>query len=667
MAAPVSAAADGARVGRAPERPSMLPVGRLAEAALLAGVLALAVAVRLPGLADPTDLSDEGIRGVQLRLLAAGFKPVSEIYASQGPLSLWLFYPLTALLGPDIVVGRLTAVLASLLALGASAVLARSLAGPLAGIATGLVLAVSPVFLENSRLAFVEQPSLAPTALGLALLVRYRQAGGRGWLIGSVVLLAVGTLAKPMAAVAGFGALVLILAPPAASAGERARSWPARLTDLGIYTTVGLAVCALAIVAIGPQVVYEQVVAYRVGARAARGWDMLANGQIVAQELQRDSLGVWLAALLGGVVTLVRRPPLGIAVLAWTVGAAGALLVYSPLWPKHVTYLLPPLAILAGTGFAEVARLGFGSRAPVQLAAGGVAGVAALIVLAQAPGLAAETRSIVYRHAGSDMRRYADDLAIVQAAAGPDQFVVVDDAYLAMVTGRLVPPPLADLSISRIGARALSADQAIADTRRFDARVLVLTDDHLGGVQRYLTWADREYVLVKGYVQRRPNRYRRVYVAPGVDLTAARAAMLGSLAQQTDVTLGPALLLGYDLESRTIKTGSRVDLTLMLEATQDRAPEHALITRLRDASGDTAWEGQWKIGEGSQELHTWKSGQWQVQTMRLLVDDVPPGEYTLTIGLPRPNAGPARVTARAGAEALPSREELSLGDVTVLR
>jgi hypothetical protein len=186
-------------------------------------------------------------------------------------------------------------------------------------------------------------------------------------------------------------------------------------------------------------------------------------------------------------------------------------------------------------------------------------------------------------------------------------------------------------------------------------------------MQRFLTWADREYVLVKGYVQRRPNRYRRVYVARDIDLRPVKAVMVASLTQPTDVTLGPAVLLGYELESRQIKTGSRVDLTLMFEATQDRPPEHALITRLRAAIGDTAWEGQWKVGDGTQELHSWSAGQWQMQTMRLLVDDVPPGEYTLTIGLLRPNGGPARVTARSGAEALSSGEELSLGAVTVLR
>jgi predicted membrane-bound mannosyltransferase len=174
------------RVQEAPTQAACL-AGRtlapqLAEWAALLAVVGVAVALRLPGLADPTDLSDEGIRGVQLRLLAAGYRPVAEIYASQGPLSLWLFWPMTALFGPDIVVGRLTAVVSSLVTLAGVVWIARALAGPLSGIAAGLVLAASPGFLENSRLAFVEAPSIAPVPAirWTGLAVRLVSAAGRG-------------------------------------------------------------------------------------------------------------------------------------------------------------------------------------------------------------------------------------------------------------------------------------------------------------------------------------------------------------------------------------------------------------------------------------------------------------------------------------------------------
>jgi hypothetical protein len=281
------------------------------------------------------------------------------------------------------------------------------------------------------------------------------------------------------------------------------------------------------------------------------------------------------------------------------------------------------------------------------------------------PALASGTLAIVFRHAGSDLSRYSDDLEIVETAAAPGEFVVVDDAYLAMLTGRLSPPFLADLSWNRILARALTAERAISETRRYESKIVILQDDHLGHIQRYLTWADREYVLVKSYVQRRPARFRRVYAQPGVDLVAVRDALRATLASPTDVRIGPAALLGYDLERREIKPGSRVDLTLMFEALENRPREHALVTRLRDRSGETAWEGEWKVGDGAQELHTWAAGGWQSQTLRLLIDDVPEGSYTLTIALQRPNGNAAEVEARAGARAWASGDEVDLGEVLV--
>lgn len=641
-----------------------------AEALVLIGLLWLAVTVRLTGLGDHTDISDEGIRGVQLRLLAAGYKPVSEIYASQGPLSLWLFAPAVALFGPEIVVARLTAVASSLLVLAASVWIARLAAGPIAGLAAGAVLALSPVFLDNSRLALVEVPSIAPTVLGLVGILQFRRSGRRGWLIASAVLMAIGALAKPMAAVAGLPALLLILAPRIESWGEpalAARECRRRLVDFGVFAATGLLVCVAVVLAVGPATLYEQVVAYRLGARAVRGWDLATNVNLVSTQLRLHGWGVLLAAVVGVASVCLRGGWIGLACVGWLAGALAALLVYSPLWEKHVTYTLPPLAILAGVGISSVALLASRNLEWRRLTPGLSAAVALMLVASHLPTLAAGTRAIVYRHAGSDLARYADDLEIVKAATAPGEFVVVDDAYLAMLTGRLTPPFLADLSWNRILARALTAEQAIAETRRHDTKIVILQDDHLGQVQRYLTWADREYVLVKSYVQRRPARFRRVYAAPSVDLGVVRDALRATLAVPTDVRIGPAALLGYDLERPEIKPGSRVDLTLMFESLQNRAPEHALVTRLRDRSGETAWEGEWKVGDGGQELHTWRAGGWQSQTLRLLIDDVPEGSYTLTIALQRPNGNAARVEARSGARAWGSGDEVDLGEVLVVR
>ena len=637
----------------------------------LVGLTVLALAPRLVGLDQDTDASDEGIRGLQLRLMAAGFKPVSEIYASQGPLSLPVFYPWYVLFGGDIVAARLAVVVYAVCAVGAVYWLDRRLDGPIAGLAAAAMLAASPVFLENSRLAFVEVPSLAPALLAVAALVGYRATGRRAWLVLSAVLLAVGALAKPMAALVGGTAAVLVLVPRSDGRGwlgaGRADGWRRAVADLGLYAVVGLAVVAAVITLVGFSQVYEQLVGYRLGARAARGWDLPANWGLVRGELGREGLGFLLASLVGALLLIRRRPFEAAALLVWLVGGVALLLVYSPLWPKHVVYLLPPLALLAGSAWSAGARalldLAHRRRADLARLASLLAVGAYLLWL---PAVVERDRRLLERSIAADAGPYSDDLRLVAALTAPSDFIVMDDAYLALTTGRLVPPYLADLSWNRILARALTAERAIAETARFGARVLVVQDDHLGQLPRYLSWADRNYRLVKAYVQKRPTRFRRVYAARDLDLAAARAALGGGIQTPLRAELGPAALLGYSLDRREVKTGTRFALTLHWEALQSSPPEHHLLVRLRAADGRIADESVWRIGEGEQELPTWSAGQWQFQMLRVQVaDDVPIGAYTLTLALDRPGGGLAAVRSDGVAPSAASGTELELGELRV--
>jgi hypothetical protein len=659
---------DGATPGR-PTMPVARPrVGlRPASAVYVLAVLViigLALALRVSHLSDPTDISDEGIRGMQLRLMMAGFRPVTEIYASQGPLSLWIFYPLAALLGPDIVVGRLTVVLSSLVAIVGVMLLANRFAGRVGTLAAALTLAASPVFLENSRLAFVEVPSSACTVVAMVLVAQFQGTRKWYWLTASAVLLAVGTLAKPMAMVAAPAAAVLLLTLN----GHTRRPWRRRLADLGLYGLVGCVACTVAVVAIGPSAVFDQVVSYRLAARATRGWDFLTNAGIVWQEVGRQGAGMLLLAIAGLIASILRRNPVGLAAVAWLVATLAALLTYSPLWPKHVAYVLPPLALLVGAGVAALwvalrdARRGaaFWFSAATAILTGG-------LLVWSLPSLLADDRALIERHVSSDLARYGDDLRIIAAATQPGDFIVMDDAYPAMLSGRLTPPWLADLSWNRILARALMPDDAIDATRMYNSRVLSIQDDHLGQLSRYVAWADREYVLVKSYAQRRPVRFRRVYVSRDVDRAPVLSALRAAIASPTDVTIGPADLLGYTIERRDLKAGSRADLTLLWQARQDAPSEHALVIRLRDSKGNVAQESQWKVGDGGQELQTWRAGDWQSQTLRLLIDDVPPGTYHLTLALVSPRGGPALVSVRSGDARAAAADELDLGEVAVIR
>src|SRR3954466_13706059 len=138
-------------------------------------LLALAIPSRVLNLDAFAGKFDEGIRGTQLMLMAAGYRPFRDIFASQGPLSLDIFYPSYALFGQTLGAARLAPALFSVVGVIVAAWTARHAGGLMAGAVTGLLLLVSPIFLKNSRLALVEVPALVPA---LAAVGRARADGG---------------------------------------------------------------------------------------------------------------------------------------------------------------------------------------------------------------------------------------------------------------------------------------------------------------------------------------------------------------------------------------------------------------------------------------------------------------------------------------------------------
>ena len=71
-------------------------------------------------------------------------------------------------------------------------------------------------------------------------------------------------------------------------------------------------------------------------------------GRSVRGELGREGIGLLIAAGVGVGVLARSRPVEAGSLLGWLGGGLVLFLLYSPLRNKHIVYLLPPLAILAG-------------------------------------------------------------------------------------------------------------------------------------------------------------------------------------------------------------------------------------------------------------------------------------------------------------------------------
>jgi hypothetical protein len=586
----------------------------------MAVALGVGAWLRLVNIGADTDLSDEGIRGLQLRMMAAGFKPVAEIYSSQGPLSIPMFYPAYATLGGDIAAARIGVVVYALVAAIATAAIAWRLCGAAAGVVAMSALLLSPTFLETSRLAFVEVPSLAPALVALALVVGVQGRWRRPSLALAAGLFAVGVLAKPMAIVVAVPMCLFLLGDSTRRAASR---------EAALMAIVGGVVTLAVVIWAGPRELMEQLVGYRLAARSARGWELATNLGALGGELRREWVGVWALAALGCVAGLSARRQL-LPVALWLSAGLAMLTVYSPLWPKHVAYAMPPVAILAGAGAAWLAGRG-------RLTAGGVALV--LVGLLAVDGVrAGEILAQLTRpRAVPDLVRHAEDREIVAALTGPDDYIVMDDAYPAMLTGRLVPPGLVDLSWNRIVARALTNDQAIAQLDDYRPTVVLIQDDHLGRLPRVVAWLDREYLLVKSIAQRRPERFRRLYVRPETTVDALEG-QLGAVGP-VHAEMGGLQLRALGVDGSEVRAGNRLELRLEWMATAPAPAAREMTVMIRDQAGRAAHESQWPIGDGAQGTPTWRAGRWLVQVLRLPIDgDTPPGDYSIVLQASRGNA-----------------------------
>ena len=350
---------------------SRWPSRTLVELSLVTLLLAVSLAVRLHDLEGPRssapDLFDEGLETQQLLLMANGFQPYRDIYNSLGTLKLHLLYPFFALFGGTLGAARLGVGLLSMLGLVGAWWSGRVAAGPAGGLAVLFLLSVSPAYLEHSRLAIAEVPSLVPCLWAIGCALRWYGGGRDRWIYGAVVLGTVGVLIKPMALAIAAPVAVLLLVRP----GPRLRT---------IFVCIGitLSITILSVLALGASDVYEQVVGYRLGAREGGTWELRRNYRQVLAHPFQDQPGLFLLAPVAAALLIAANWRSGLAIVSWPLVTIAVLLAYSPLHPKHLAYLFPPLIFLGGAGIGRAIHLTRQTHSARRVSAFPVIGAAVL-------------------------------------------------------------------------------------------------------------------------------------------------------------------------------------------------------------------------------------------------------------------------------------------------
>ncbi len=653
-----------ARTSRLTAPSTELRITRWADVLAPLVIVVAALPMRLANIGSYSGKADEGTRAAQLQLMEAGFRPVRDIFASQGPLSLDVFYPFFSLHGGTLAGARLAVVVYSLLGLLGVYWLGRLVGGRAGGWAAAALLLLSPTYLVNSRLALVEVPALVPATFALGAALAYGLDGRRRWLIASAIGLALALSIKPMllSVVPAIGLALLL---------RRGARPGDLLRDLALYAAVALGLAGTIVLVAGPVELYDQLVRYRVGSRQVEGWRLRDNWTMLWGELRWDGPAFFALAAVGGLLLAVVRPRLGLPLVAWTVATFLLLLVYSPLGTKHAVLQPPPTAALAGAGLGVTWRLlspGWRTVTSGRLSAGQLAAATCAAMLLpyvwSLPGVVARDRQTMgVGDAGE--QPYREEIGLIQALTAPGDYILVDDAYLAFLSRRLMPPKLVDTSIFRIRSGALSGADVVVEAEKFDVRLMLLLSDNLRELKKFRDWVDEAFVVVK--INERPNRKdRALYLSADADLERARAELRRQTAELRQVNAelaGEVRVRGFAVDQAELRAGASANLTVEWEGTAPTSVDWRAVTFLRDRDGRLADQTERSLGGGSGGTSTWAPGRWVFRTSSLQVPPrTPAGEYTVGLGL-YDSRTRRMATVTAGRDS--GGEEVRLGTIRV--
>jgi mannosyltransferase len=278
---------------------------------------------------------------------------------------------------------------------------------------------------------------------------------------------------------------------------------------------------------------------------------------------------------------------------------------------RFVSISLPPLVLLLGWGI---------SRVPLRRV--GPALVAGAYVLASLVALRGW-----YFDPAFLKSRYGEMMALISRQAQPGDALLLDGSEQAILyhiyqpanlDGQFISP---DSVVTAAAADrdfpALVAGQARAWLVLFGAPA-VYDPDH-----RAEAWlADHGY---KAFYASYPGSNVTLYV-------------LGSTAPLIEIpdlqfTGGPRLT-GYSFAPQAARPGDTVLVTLQWQATAPMSVDYTVFTQLWDASGQVAAQLDSQPASGTRPTSGWKPGDVVLDRKALLLPpDLPPGNYTLQVGL----------------------------------
>jgi 4-amino-4-deoxy-L-arabinose transferase-like glycosyltransferase len=567
---------------------------------------------------------DEGVYMMDARLIRAGYHLYSDIFSAHPPLFVqsiaWAF----AVLGTSAQVARAVVVVYSTVGLLAAALIARELGGPLAGLSTAVLLAITPDLFLYSRVCMQDLPAISMATLALLWSLLYCRSGRQAWLLLSGFSLALGLLLKLLVlfAVPVLAVSVALCHSHSSSSlrGDFRDASPWRRTFVALLWWGGSLVVPILLYAAfyKARPMVEQALLFHWYARDAFEWDALGNLKRMARYVTEDR-GLFVLAFYGMIILLTRSVRRSVPLILWFLSAALMLVNRAPLWPHLLTPFLLPLSIWAGLAVEHVFHVLNAARKTRKWRDMARATVSLYVLIAYLLYLPGLVRANGERLAAPQVPIELFIPRFLQAVTDPNDFIITDEPLVAFWADRNVPPPLTDTSHVRMRTGFLTTEQLVSLTEEYDPSAIVLwsSDRFVKNVPEYVDWVDERYTRVERFGKRR-KVYLRFRPSVASDLSFG----------------GELMLMGYDLELDRLESDGQLDVTLYWQDLEPVGENYEVVLKLLDGAYKVWGREEGPPVDGLLPTGVWQKGELVVDRHTIQsLPGTPPGDYWIEVAL----------------------------------
>jgi hypothetical protein len=294
----------------------------------------------------------------------------------------------------------------------------------------------------------------------------------------------------------------------------------------------------------------------------------------------------------------------------WLLANMLLVLWYQPLFPHHFSILIPP-AILLAIEFVAVCR---------SVPAYRWGWVLVLAALLNVPQWIQANRATTGMTTGG---REAEAARILAQVTHPDDFVMADSQLLALLAGRRAPPPLLDFSLVTIKSGRQSAARLVDLSETYQVAAVAPWALRMAWLPAYLDWAEARFWVHKVW-----DDDHQLFFGP-------KHPEGQPIPNEQHVQLeGGPVFLGYQLETKPVRPGDALSLTLYWRADDPLPDDYTMFVHVLDTEGRLVAQHDGQPIYGYFPTSQWPPGEVIPDRIAIpLPEDLPPGRYSLIAGM----------------------------------